>query len=170
MKPATRTEGLRVTRRFRAPAQRVFDAWLDPATAGRWLFATAWRPMTQVEIDARVGGVFLFADRSNARRMEHRGEYIEIVPPRRLAFTLWTTGQPHVVTHVSVEITPRGTGCELALTHANVSPDRARHMQARWIGMLYGLGETLDAHTRAKIAVRRVVQQGHSSGVWTTPW
>ena len=32
---------VRVTRRFGAAPQRVFDAWLDAKTAGKWLFATA---------------------------------------------------------------------------------------------------------------------------------
>ena len=42
-----------------------------------------------------------------------------------------------------VEITPRKRGCELRLSHENVPPDRAHDTEARWSGMLYGLGETL---------------------------
>jgi len=47
---------VRVAQRFRASAERVFNAWVDPGTAGRWLFATALRPMSGVSIDARAGG------------------------------------------------------------------------------------------------------------------
>src|SRR4051794_2762340 len=32
---------LRVTKRYGTPPRLVFDAWIDPATAGTWLFATA---------------------------------------------------------------------------------------------------------------------------------
>src|SRR5688572_32910930 len=53
-----RYASIRVTRRLSAPAERVFDAWLEPEVAGRWLFATASRPMARVEVDARVGGSF----------------------------------------------------------------------------------------------------------------
>ena len=124
-------------------AERVFDAWLDPAVAGRWLFATATRPMTDVEIDARVTGSFRFAERSDGKLTQHTGEYLEIVPPGRLAFTLLVGNR--TVTRVTVEIAPTRTGCELTLTHAGLPPERAAQSEARWTGILYGLGVTLAA-------------------------
>ena len=136
---------IRVARRFSAPPERVFHAWLEPELAGRWLFATASQPMTDVDIDPRVGGSFRFAERRDGGRTEHTGEYVEIVPHRRLVFTLARADRPRVVTRVTAEISPLKTGCELALTHENVPPDRAGETEARWTGVLYGLDETLNS-------------------------
>ena len=69
------TENLRslqVVRRFDASAERVFDAWLDPNTAGKWLFATESGQMVRVEIDPRVGGSFNFTRRDGRRRRARR--------------------------------------------------------------------------------------------------
>ena len=48
------------------PAERVFDAWLDPDTVRAWmqLLSFGWGAMDvrRVEIDARVGGRFTFSD------------------------------------------------------------------------------------------------------------
>jgi len=145
---AERPAAIRITRRFSAPPERVFDAFLEPEVAGRWLFATALRPMTDVEIDARVGGSFRFAERRDDEIIEHRGEYIEIIPHRRLVFTLSMADRPRAITRVTVEITPRKTGCELALTHEKMPPDYANHTEERWTGVLYGLGMTLDSRAR----------------------
>ncbi|MEW6331431.1 MAG: SRPBCC domain-containing protein [Pseudomonadota bacterium] len=131
---------IRLTRRFRAPPQRVFEAWLDPGLAGQWLFATALRPMTDVEIDARVGGRFRLAERRTGTGAGHSGRYMEIVPYRRLVFTL---REERRATRVTVEINRRRQGCELCLRHENLPPERAQDAEARWSGMLYGLGETL---------------------------
>lgn len=71
---------IRVTQRYDAPSARVFDAWLDPSVAGRWLFATASRPMTRVEIDPRVDGSFRFVDWRDGETAAYTGEYIAILP------------------------------------------------------------------------------------------
>ena len=140
-----RRAAIRVTRRFHAPPHRVFDAWLDPEVAGKWLFATASHPMARVEIDARVGGSFRFVDQRDGETTEHTGEYVEIVPHRRLAFSLSVEKRPHVITRVMVEIVPVKNGCALTLTHENLPPDYASRSEGRWTGILYGLGVTLDS-------------------------
>ncbi len=142
--PAT----IRVARRFSAPPERVFHAWLDPAIAGCWLFATALRPIADVAIDARVGGGFRFADRRDGEITEHTGEYVEIVPHRRLVFSLSMGRHPGVTTRVVVAINPAKKGCELDLLHENVPLAEAHRTEARWTGMLYGLGATLDSLSR----------------------
>lgn len=139
-----------LTRRFRAPPQRVFEAWLDPALVGRWLFATATRPMTDVAIDARVGGSFRLVDRGSNGISEHQGKYVEIVPHRRLVFTLVEPRQRRRSMRVVVEITPCPRGCDLRLSHENLSAERASDIEARWTGILYGLGETLASYKQSR--------------------
>jgi uncharacterized protein YndB with AHSA1/START domain len=142
---AQRHAVIRVTHRYAVPPARVFDAWLDPAVARRWLFATASRPMAHVEIDARVGGAFCFVDRRDDEIARHTGEYVAIVPHRSLVFKLSLENRPHVVTRVTVAIAPLKTGCELTLIHENVPHDHADDIEGRWTGILYGLGVTLDS-------------------------
>jgi len=138
----TALRSLRLTRRFDASAERVFDAWLDPATAGRWLFATDNGEMVDVTIDARVGGRFSFT-RRDGEDVEHVGEYLEIDRPRRLVFTFAVPKFDPAVTRVTLDITPVGKGCELVLTHEDVLPDWADATQQGW-GMILGhLAENL---------------------------
>ena len=139
----SRLRSVRVARRFAVPAQRVFDAWLDPAVAGRWLFATALRPIAEVEIDARPRGLFRFVDRQNGDAIEYTGSYLKVAPPRHLAFTLSTNEIPSAVTRVSIEFVPLESGCKAILTHEKLPADHAQDTAARWTGILYGLAETL---------------------------
>ena len=145
--PARRYAAVRVSEKFRASSERVFDAWLDPEIAGQWLFATASRPMTSVTIDARAGGAFRLVDRNDGGHIEHAGVYLEIDRPWRLAFTLCTNDGLHAMTRVLAEIArsrARKGGCELTLVHERVPGQFADRIEARWAGMLYGLGVTLD--------------------------
>ena len=134
---------VRVTRRFAAPAERVFDAWLDVEKARRFFFATAAGQMVRAEIEPRVGGRFVFVDRRGDVDAEHVGEYLELDRPRRLVFRLSAGGTD--ATRVSIDITPLESGCELTLTH-EMHPDWAAYRdrtEAGWTKMLDGLAEVV---------------------------
>lgn len=118
---------LSVKRQFTASAERVFDAFLDPSRAGQFMFATATGKMVRVEIDPRVGGAYAFVDRRDGEDVEHVGEYLEISRPRRLVFTLRVERYSKDESVVSIEITPRGTGCELTLTQS-LPKEYAEHL------------------------------------------
>jgi len=140
-----RSTVVRVTRHFRASVAHVFGAWLDAGTAGSWLFATASQPIEAVEIDPRVGGAFRLIERRHGHITEHTGRYLEIMPPRRIVFTLSMDVRAPDVTCVAVDIVPRPAGCRLVLAHENVPAEAAEHIRGRWTGILYGLGVTLEA-------------------------
>ena len=134
---------VRVTHRFSQSAERVFDAWLDPAKARKFLFATPNGEMVRAEIDARVGGGFTFVDRRNGEDIEHVGEHVEIDRPRRLVFTFAVPKFSAEFTRVVIEIAPSGSGCELALTHDGVLPDYASRTEGGWRKILEGLAAGL---------------------------
>src|SRR5687768_8525053 len=95
-----------VTRRFAASPERVFDAFLDPEKAGRFMFATPAGQMVRAEIDARVGGSYNFTDRRDGEDVEHVGRYLEIDRPRRLVFSFSVDGFATEADRVSIDIVP----------------------------------------------------------------
>lgn len=116
---------VQVTHKYTAPAERVFDAWLTPSLAARFLFATRTGNIMRCEIEAEVGGSFTVTDRrpnsdgdDSVFDAEHRGTYIEIDRPRRLVFDFSVPPYTDPPTRVTIEIVPQGVGsCELTLTH-----------------------------------------------------
>ena len=106
-----------VRRSYPQSAERVFDAWLDPETARRFLFATKTGTVVRAELDARVGGRFVIVDRRAAGDAQHYGEYHEIQRPRRRVFMFSVERSFANATRVTIEVEPRGAGCELTLTH-----------------------------------------------------
>ena len=133
-----------VSRRFEASPERVFDAWLDPARAAKFLFATPTGEIVKVDIDARVGGSFLVVDRRpDIGEAEHFGRYVEIDRPRRLAFDFALSKDMTDATRVTIDIRPVGEGCELTLTHEGVWQDYAERTEGGWTTILEGLAAAL---------------------------
>ena len=130
------TATVRVKHRFTASAERVFDAWLDPAKARRFLFATPTGQMVRAEIDPRVGGLYTFTDRRDGEDVDHTGEYLEIDRPRRLVFTFMVPKYSSVVTRVSIDIVPLESGCELILTHEGVLKEYEEGSTQGWSRIL----------------------------------
>lgn len=136
---------VRVTRRYGASAERVFDAFLDPTKAGRFMFATPAGQMVRAEVDPRVGGRYVFTDRRDGEDVEHTGEYLEIDRPRRLVFSFSVDAFATDGDRVSIDIVPLERGCELTLTH-EMKPewaDFASRTTEGWAGILEGLAATL---------------------------
>ena len=148
---------VRIARRFAASPQRVFDAWLDSRTAGRWLFATTGHTIC-AEIDARAGGWFYIVERRNGENVEYMGEFLEAVRPHRLVFTLLAEKCSLEFERVTVVLDPHGTGCDLGLIH-ETRPESAQQVRRHWIGVLDGLatmlGERDRDRARGEIAVSR---------------
>lgn len=136
----------RVTRRFSASAERVFDAFLDPHKARRFMFATPTGQMVRAEVDARVGGRYLFVDRRPEGDAEHFGEYLEIDRPRRLVFSFSVEKHSADADRVQIDIVPLETGgCELTLTH-EMKPEWAAYAartQEGWTTIVDGLARVL---------------------------
>lgn len=136
---------LSISCRIAAPPERVFDAWLDPASVGKWLFATPGGVMKRVEIDPRVGGAIHIDEQRGNMLAEHAGRYLEIQRPRRLVFCFSAMkGEP--ATNVTVDIVPEKSGSLLTLTHEmDVKwagfEDRTRN---GWTMILSGLAKTVE--------------------------
>ena len=141
----TSTTAVRVSRRFGASAERVFDAWLDPDIASRFLFATPSGEMVRADIDARVGGRYSLVERRDGEDVEHTGEYLEIVRPSRLVFTFGVPKYGDATTIVTIEIASLGEGCELTLTDQTVPTEWAERNREGWTAILDGLGGVTDA-------------------------
>ena len=136
---------VRVTHRFAAPAERVYDAFLDPAKAGKFLFATATGQVVSCEADARVGGRFVVVDRRDGEDVEHVGRYVELERPRRIVFLFSVPKYGAEEDRVTIEIAPRARGCELTLTHemAPKHADLTGRVRDGWEKILEVAGELL---------------------------
>lgn len=131
---------VRVSHRFDASAERVYDAFLDPALASRFLFTTPTGQIVRCEIDATVNGGFTIVDRRHGEDVVHIGTYIALDRPRRIAFDLRVEKYSSEHSRVTIEIVPGTSGCEVTLTHelrADDAPYRDR-TQAGW-GAILGI-------------------------------
>lgn len=78
-----------------APAERVFAACLDPEALAEW-WGPAGFTSPRVELDVREGGPYRITMQPPEGDAFHlRGEFVEIDPPRRLAYTFeWEEPDP----------------------------------------------------------------------------
>jgi uncharacterized protein YndB with AHSA1/START domain len=109
-----------LTRELKAPRERVFAAWTDPAMAAQW-----WCPsdctLLACEMDVRAGGKWRRSMRvSDGSVITKYGVYREVQPPARLVFTYATdygngTVDPESIVSLTLAEVPGGT--RLTLWH-----------------------------------------------------
>ena len=122
------TEGLFVQRRFRVSPERLFEAWTDPEVAARWLFTGLVGEVEELAMDARPGGVF----RLRGALHEGYGEFIEMVPPRRIVLAFGVPALRSGLDRFVVEIAPDPAGSLLSLTKEGLPPDLSDETEGDW--------------------------------------
>lgn len=135
-----------VRRTIRAPAERLFAAWTEPARLRQW-----WGPAgvrcTDAEIDLRVGGAYRIANQfPDGDVIWITGEFEQIRAPHKLVYTwrLEPGAQPEE--RVTVTFAPRDDATEVIVVHERIAtPEiRDRHEQG-WNGCLDGLARYVAA-------------------------
>jgi uncharacterized protein YndB with AHSA1/START domain len=84
--PATGT--VRLHRVLKAPPERVYKAFLDPAAMAKWLPPHGFTGKVH-RMDAKVGGGYQmsFTNFGTGQTHSFGGTYLELTPPRRIRYT-----------------------------------------------------------------------------------
>ena len=124
MSPEPRTVPHRVTlvRTISAPPETLYAAWTEPDRMRQW-YATV------VDADVRVGGQYrIELHEADGTVNGFTGEYLELTPPTRIAFTFTHHSQTPEdrISDEKVEVTFREVGpgrTELTLVNSWVGPE-----------------------------------------------
>ena len=132
-----------VTRTIKAPAQRLFDAWLDPTMMAKFMVPRPDMHLREVTAEPHVGGRF-FVMMVGDKDYPHQGTYLEITPHSRLVFT-WEAPWSAPNTTVTLLFTPEADGTRIDLTQVRFLSEEARDSHAMgWTGMLTNLAASVE--------------------------
>ena len=137
-------------RTYKAPRERVFNAWTQPEIMRRWM-SPAGTTISAIAFEAQIGApyriVMLAAD---GERFVVRGSIRELRAPERLSLTWqWEDDDGNLEgneTILSLDFHANGNETEVVLTHENFSGDgqRGRHEEG-WTSILGKLPGALRA-------------------------
>jgi uncharacterized protein YndB with AHSA1/START domain len=132
---STGIESLYMERTFRAPPERVFEAWTSEEVLRRWHAGSHGWDTPEASVDLRVGGALRVVMRNPEDGAEHGGGgvYTEIEPPRRLAFTWVWDDQPEWATTIAIEFEAVADGTLVRFTHAGLpDAEQVRSHEGGW--------------------------------------
>jgi uncharacterized protein YndB with AHSA1/START domain len=136
---------VKVKRFIKAPRERVYAAWADPAQLTKW-FGPGTVVTRKLTADVRVGGRFQWeCTDPEGKEVTISGQYHEVVPGRKIVFTWRLEEDDDWKDHnsmVTVEFFDQADGTEVRLTHENLptKPSRDDHEQG-WNSVLDKLEE-----------------------------
>ena len=117
-----KTNIIRLHRVFKAPAERIYKAVLDPAASSKWLPPYGFT-CTVHHLDAKVGGTFKmsFTNFSNGKSHSFGGKYLELVPGKRIVLTD-VFDDPNLPGEMKTTytFTPVSVGSEVSIVQENI--------------------------------------------------
>ena len=145
LSPATT---LQIRRTFRAPREKLFQAWVDPKKMTEWFCHAKPNLIGKlVVMDVRPGGKYGFdVTDAEGKVFKVRGEYLEIKEPEKLVFTwFWETEPAYGNTVVTLEFVDLGDESELILTHERFANSDARNKHSNgWAFCLDALQRSVE--------------------------
>ncbi len=136
---------LQIKRAFKAPREKVFQAWTDPTVLKQWFAPTDQFTVPIADVDFRVGGKYRIAMQA-PDGVQHIaiGAYREIDAPRKLVFTWSWEKKSMPDTLVTIEFSERSGVTEMVFTHELFpSAEERDHHNQGWVGCLDRLAKIL---------------------------
>ncbi len=121
-----------VTRIIPAPADRVFDVWIDPKSPGG-----PWFGAQRVILNPEVDGLFYFAVSHEGKPWAHYGRFLTIERPYRVEYTWMSEATKGCESVVAVTFETQGDQTAVTLRHSGVPDDpMGRQHEEGWAWIL----------------------------------
>lgn len=145
----TNDHHLKLTRRFRASPQFLFDCFTDPTLVAQW-----WGPegthCPRAVSDLRVGGAWEFdmIGDDSGLPFHVKGRYLEIQRPYRLVFSWVWDNSPQEETRVTLTFRAvNASETDLTLLHDRFpNANRAGEHHTGWVSSLDALAQAVAQH------------------------
>lgn len=126
-----------VSKVIKAPIEKVFNAWIDPAQMEQW-YHPEGMTTEDVSVDPKVGGAWNLVMKWDGKDMPNGGKYLEIDQPNRLVFT-WNNEK----SVVAIDFTKLGDNqTKVKLVHTGFVSEEQRGMHEQgWVGTVDNLAK-----------------------------
>ncbi|MFD1214261.1 SRPBCC domain-containing protein [Arthrobacter sp. GCM10027362] len=145
------TDALTITRTFAAPRELVYAAWTRPEYFSVWFGTEAVDvPLDTLSLDVRAGGAWTAVMHlPDGDTIHWTGEYTEVDPPARLAFTMNDDpSAPADPAPVTVVFREAGGGTEMTLAQprGGFTDEQLEQTKAGYNGFFDAMDKLLAAH------------------------
>ncbi len=132
---------LTTSRVIKAPAEKVFNAWLKAETLTKFMIPGEGMSPPRVESDGKEGGRFSITMIAGEQEIPHAGTYLTVTPFTKIVFT-WESPFSVDGSTVTLDFKPvNDNETELTLTHVKFPNEESRdNHNAGWARILEVLG------------------------------
>lgn len=134
---------LNVSRTINAPAEALFNAWLDPEMLARFMLPGEGMTVPKASTDPVEGGRFDIIMQAGDQELPHAGTYKKINRHSKLVFT-WESPMSVDGSTVTLDFKPVEGGTEVNLHQVKFANEETRdNHQGGWSSILSKLSETV---------------------------